>query len=112
MKHGRHHEPYPLRIPVAGLPKRRRRDQHVESVQGSVESRVRARTHRRRVASAEHQPSSNERTSQQQQGAAGRIPVPGEEVLQPPPPSQLPGTLPPLLALLDEQDAARLLVVT
>ena len=51
---GSHKEPSPLRIPVAGLPKRGRRDEHVEGVQGGVEGRVRARTHGRRVANAKN----------------------------------------------------------
>ena len=66
---------------------------------------------RGRVALPEHQPSGNERGGQPQQGTAGSIPVPGEGVLQPPPPARRPGTLPPALALLGQQDAAGLIVV-
>jgi hypothetical protein len=48
----RHREPSPLWIKVAGLPKYRRGNQHIEGVQGRVESRVWARTRRDWVAGA------------------------------------------------------------
>jgi hypothetical protein len=111
MQPSRHSEPCPLRIKVAGLAKRRRGDQDVEGVQGGVESRMRARAHGNRVTGAEHQTADHERAGQQQQGAAWRIPVSGEGVLQPPPPARPSGTLPRALPLLGEQDAPGLLIV-
>src|SRR5215471_16132370 len=61
---GGHRERRALRIKVAGLPERRRGDQHVEGVQGRVEGRVRAGTHGDRMASGEDQPSGDESPSE------------------------------------------------
>ena len=77
----RYRERCSLGIKVAGLAERRRGDQHIEGVQRGVEFRARARAHWHGMTSAENQPSGNERTCQQQHGAARRIPVPSEQIL-------------------------------
>jgi len=49
---------------------------------------------------AEHEPACHERARQQQQGAAGRISVPSEGVLEPSPSAKQWAMLPPMGALL------------
>src|SRR5262249_56454880 len=73
---------------------------------------MRARADWNRVMALEHQPASHERPDQEQKGGPGCMPVPGEKVLQPPPPACPPGTLLRASALLGQQYAAGLVVVT
>jgi len=61
------------------------------------------------MVGAKEQPSSDERTRQQEQGTARRISVSSKDVLQPPPPRHR-GTQPGKLPRLGPQHAAGLLV--